>query len=260
MVSSMPNNKILFIVEGDNDEVSFVRRLLAKCYPNHAYEVYSYRCNIHVLAQTLFNEYPTFDEDEIDIQLVLKSKEKDKHKRTLLSQDYRDVFLIFDFDPQHDHPHYDTVSRMLRYFTDSSNHGKLFINYPMMQSYKHFSFLPDDSFESRQVTVDECKNYKRIVGDMSSFTDINAYSFSTFVSLIVHHLRKANFLITGRYETPSCDEYLSWSGTEIFDCQCGRLENSNSVLVLNTSIFLGVDFRPSEFFRMISVRACEFDI
>lgn len=256
----MPNNKILFIVEGDNDEVSFLRRLLAKCFTGHDYEIYSYRCNIHVLAQVLYDEYPDFEEDEIDIQLVLKSKETDKHKRFLLSQRYRDVFLVFDYDPQHDHPHFDTVLRMLKYFSDSSNHGKLFINYPMMQSYKHFSVLPDDSFATRLVTIEECRHYKRLVGDSSSFTDINSYSYITFVSIIVHHLRKANLLLTGNYTTPLCEEYLTWSGADIYEAQCRQVDQCGSVMVLNTSLFLGVDYRPNEFFRTISKRACEFDI
>ena len=256
----MPNNKILFLVEGENDEVSFLHRLLAKCYVNQEYEIYSYRCNIHVLAQVLFNEYPDFEDDEIDIQLVLKSKETDKHKRDLLSQRYRDVFLVFDFEPHHDHPHFDTVLRMLKYFSDSSNHGKLYINYPMMQSYKHFASLPDDTFAARQVKISDCSQYKRLVGEMSGFTDINSYSYVTFVSLIVHHLRKANLLLSGNYITPSCEEYLTWNGADIYNCQCRFVKNSESIFVLNTSLFLGVDYRPSAFFRIISKRACEFDI
>lgn len=256
----MFNNKILFIVEGENDEVSFVRKLLDKCNPSFEYDIYSYRCNIHVLAQIIYNEYPDFETDEIDIQLVLKSKETNKRKREILSQSYRDIFLIFDFEPQHNLTHFDTVLRMLNYFSDSSNHGKLYINYPMMQSYKHFALLPDDSFMNRKVTMDECKSYKKIVGDMSGFTDINTYSYITFISLIVHHLRKANYLITGKYVIPSCEEYLSWNGAEVFDCQCNFLETKRYIYVLNTSIFLNVDFRPCEFFRTILKRSDEFHV
>ena len=256
----MHNNKILFIVEGNNDEVSFVRCLLDKCYARHPYDLYSYQCNIHVLAQVLHDEYPNFEEDEIDLQLVLKSKEENEDKCTILSQKYRDVFLIFDFDPQHDHPHFDTVERMLAYFSESSNHGKLFINYPMMQSYKHFALLPDDSFETRKVSITECHEYKRIVNDMSNFTDITHYSYKTFVSLMVHHIKKANKILTGNYVIPSCDDYLSWNSAEIYNNQCNEVATDSSVQVLNTSIFLGVDYRPSYFFQMIIRQSCNYDI
>ena len=256
----MRNSRILFIVEGENDEVAFVRQLLGKCYANHEYDIYSYRCNIHVLAQILFDEYPFFEEDEIDIQLVLKSKETRSHFRDLLSQRYQDVFLIFDFEPQDHHPHFDTIIRMLDYFNDSSDHGKLFINYPMMQAYKHFPFLPDDSFATRQVSIEECRYYKQIVGDTSGYTDINDYSYVTFVSLIVHHLRKANLILTGNYSIPSYEDYLTWQGSEIYKLQCSFLEEKHIVFVLNTSVFLGVDFKPKGFFQEISKHESKYDI
>lgn len=256
----MPNNKILFIVEGENDEVSFIRKMLSICRPSVDYEFYSYKCNIHVLAQVLYNEYPDFDSDEIDIQLVLKSKEDNKGKKDLLSQRFRDIFLVFDFDPQHDHTHFDTILRMLQYFDDSSDHGKLFINYPMMQSYKHFSVLPDDSFETRSVSIADCLRYKQLVGEVSLFTDINAYTYKTFISLLVHHIRKANFILTGQYCLPNYEEYLTWNSAGIYEIQYKSLLEKEIVYVLNTSIFIFADFQPEAFFRTVGRHAVDYDI
>ena len=256
----MPNNKILFIVEGENDEVSFVRKLLAKYSGNMEYEVYPYKCTIHALAKVLYDDYPDFEENEIDIQLVLKSKERDRKQRDLLSQKFRDVFLIFDFEPQHNYPHFDTVRRMLNYFNDSADHGKLYINYPMMQSYKHFAGLPDDTFAYRSVSIKECHNYKRIVGDQSNYTDINSYNHVTFVSLMVHHMRKANYLLTGKYVLPSVKEYLNWNLVDIFDVQVGNLDSKIPISVLNTCIFIPVDFAPKHFFDLVSRKKDTYDI
>lgn len=260
MVSSMPNNKILFIVEGANDEVSFVKRLLEKYGGTQEYEIYPYKCTIHALAQILYDEYPDFDENEIDIQLVLKSKEQDKNQRELLSQKYRDVFLVFDFEPQHDHPHYDTVRRMLLFFNDSSDHGKLYINYPMMQSYKHFSSLPDDSFAERRVTIQDCFHYKQIVGRVSGYTDINQYNHITFVSLMVHHIKKANFILSGQYVLPTPDEYTRWNLTDIYDIQCSLLDSGEPIHVINTCILIPVDFAPKRFFELVSRRETTYEI
>lgn len=90
----MSNNKVLFIVEGESDEVKFLKQLYAKCFPQEEFEVYSYKTNIHILAQLLYNEYPDFDEDEVDIRLVLRSVEDDEYKRKILSQMYRDIYRI----------------------------------------------------------------------------------------------------------------------------------------------------------------------
>lgn len=256
----MPNNKILFIVEGANDEVSFVKRLLEKYNGTQEYEIYPYKCTIHVLAQILYDEYPDFEENEIDIQLVLKSKERDKNQRELLSQKFRDVFLVFDFEPQHNLPHFDTVRRMMQYFNDSSDHGKLYINYPMMQSYKHFSSLPDDSFSQRRVTIQDCYHYKQIVGAVSGYTDINQYNHTTFVSLMAHHIKKANYILSGRYVLPTADEYTKWNLVDIFDVQCSLLKSGDSIHVINTCILIPVDFAPKRFFELVSRRETAYEI
>lgn len=256
----MPNNKVLFIVEGASDEVSFINRMLLQCRKEVQYEIYSYKCNIHVLSQILYNEYPEFETDEVEIQQVLKSKETNNKRRDMLSQRFRDIFLVFDFEPQHDFPHFDTVRRMLRYFDDSANHGKLYINYPMMQSYKHFRILPDDLFVDRKVSISQCRDYKEIVGRESKFTDINQYSYSTFISLLVHHIKKANYILTGSYCIPEAEEYTNWDYLVIFDRQYGYLHETDYVYVLNTSIFILSDFAPTGFFRTVSRHSTEFDI
>ena len=252
--------RILIIVEGEADEVKFLRSLFQNCYKKADYKVYSYKTNIHVLAQELYNNYPDFDEDETDIKLVLASLETNADKRKKLLEKYTDVFMIFDFDPQHDHPHFDTVRRMLKYFDDSTAQGKLFINYPMMQSYKHFSMLPDDSFADRKVTMEEIKNYKELVGNESNFTDLNKYTYLTFYSLAVHHLKKANKILTGDYLLPEIREYLDFDATNVYDKQLATLKSEEKVYVLNTCIFALVDFAPRRFYGFLKQRATDLDI
>ena len=140
------NKKILLIVEGEADEVKFLKGLFKKCNTLAQYKVYTYRSNIHILAQELYNNYYDFDEGNTDIRLILASLESDNQKKELLKEHYSDIYMVFDFEPQHDHPHFDTLKRMINYYNDSTNQGKLFINYPMMQSYKHFDKLPCPSY------------------------------------------------------------------------------------------------------------------
>ena len=64
--------------------------------------MYTYRTNIHVLAQELFNNYNDFDEGNVDVKLVLASCEDNDRRKQLLYDTYSDIYMIFDFDPQHD--------------------------------------------------------------------------------------------------------------------------------------------------------------
>lgn len=260
MESSRLNSKILFIVEGESDEVAFLDRLYSECFGKRSYDVYTYKTNIHSLAQILYNEYPDFDQGDIDIQLVLKSKEEDEEKRKVLEQRYSDVYLIFDFEPHHDHPHFDTLKRMMVCFDDSTDRGKLFINYPMMQSYKHLKQLPDDSFSDRTVAVEQCRSYKKIVGDESAYTDLSKYDYFVFESIAVHQIRKANRIITGEYVVPSQEEYYNWTGLEIYNKQIEEIEKRGIIYVLNTCIFMLIDYRPRHFFENVCFNRNEFYI
>lgn len=252
--------RILVIVEGEADEVKFLRSLFQNCYKKAEYKLYTYRTNIHVLAQELYNNYNDFDEDETDIRLVLASLEQNASKRQLLLDKYTDVYMIFDFDPQHDHPHFDTVKRMIKYFDDPTYQGKLYINYPMMQSYRHFLELPDNSFSERKVDMTQIKNYKKIVGDESKYTDLNRYSYITFYSLAVHHLRKMNMILNFKYELPTKNDYLGFDNAMVYDWQLEMLKSTGFVYVLNTCIFALVDFAPNKFFKYISQHSNELDI
>ena len=80
MVSLMPDHNFLFIVEGDTDEPRFIKQLFQKCYSSVKFKTYTYRTNLHNLAKIIEEEYSDFEEDEIDIKLVLKSQEGNENK------------------------------------------------------------------------------------------------------------------------------------------------------------------------------------
>ncbi len=249
-MSSVAKN-ILLIVEGESDEVRFFKRLFGECFKSSEYHFYPYKANVHVLAQELFNHYPSFEDDEIDLQLILASLEKDKDKKALLTSKYTDVYMIFDFDPQHDHPHFDTVRRMLLYFNDSTLHGKMYINYPMMQSYKHYAKLPDNSFYTKMADIDEIHDYKQIVGNVSGYTDLSRYNYVLFYSIAIHHLIKINYMLTNNNFIPTYEEYLALDLTKIYDIQVDLFSESSKVFVLNTCILALSDYSPQRFLSFI---------
>lgn len=244
--------RILLIVEGESDEVKFLRGLFENCFKKAEYKFYSYKTNIHTLAQELYNNYPDFDEGDVDIRLVLASLESSREKKEMLLDKYSDIYMVFDFEPQHDHKHFDTVRRMVNYFNDSTNQGQLFVNYPMMQSYKHFECLPCPSFEFYEVALDQAKEYKRYVGEISNFKDLTKYTFVTYFSIAVHQLKKANKILNGVFALPNKFEYFDFCATQIFDYQVSLLESASKISVLNTCIFALVDFAPSKFFAFVS--------
>lgn len=104
-------SNILFITEGTIDEPEFLKKMIKVCYRNKNYNIYSYNTTIHTLIQKLFID-GKIDED-IDIRLALRENEQDEEKRKILSKKYTEIFLMFDFEPQHNKLMFKEIEQML---------------------------------------------------------------------------------------------------------------------------------------------------
>ncbi len=120
--------------------------------------------------------------------------------------------------------------------------------------------LPDRMFSYKTINIEDVYKYKEIVGKESSFQDLSKYTYATFVSLAVHHIKKANYLITGEDILPPVEIYLDMNSLDIFDEEYSLLMKQRVVSILNTSLFIFVDFKPRAFFREITSNNARFDI
>lgn len=255
----MKNKNLLFIVEGKNDEPRFLELILRKCYPFINYKIFSYEANLHMLASRLEKDYEDFEEDELDILLFLKSYEQDEEKKKLFSMKYTDVFLIFDFEPQHPDKHYETIRKMLIYFNSSEDHGKLFINYPMMQSYRHLKSLPDINFFDSVVINKDFTKYKEIVSRDSFNNDVSSYDYPTIIALTYHHLMKAIKIQNNELLYPTYEDYEKIDYSIIFNHQYDNL-SKGFVSIVNTCILILIGYKAREFFEQIQKHDNTFEL
>lgn len=104
--------------------------------------IYSYQANLYDLYRTMFEG----DEevDDLYLPLVLREREQDPKKRELLDRDYTDIILIFDFDPQDHLFSLRKLEEMVSHFDESTENGKLYVNYPMVEAYRDLVGLPYD--------------------------------------------------------------------------------------------------------------------
>lgn len=251
-------NRILFIVEGEHDEITYIDRLFNVCNPLQKYTIFPYKTNLHNLAKFMFAGEEI--DDSLDIREVLKEHESNPDLKNELSQDFSDIILVFDFEPQQDFPRFELIRKMLQYFNNSTENGKLYINYPMMQAYRHFSHLPDDSFRDVIVKKEEFNHYKAIVDSISIYKNTSHHSYSLFVSMAVHQLRKLNFILNGKYELPNIAYVNTWKQEELFDVQLNNLHISNWIFVIHTfSLFL-IEYNPTTFYNEITKHAGKYSI
>jgi hypothetical protein len=243
MVNSSKN--ILLIVEGAVDEVDFFEVASAIYFPYINVEYYSYCTSIYELYQKLESD------ENYDIIRLLKVKarnENDIKSIDILSKKFTDIYLIFDLDPHHHKYNKEAISKMLDYFNDSMDNGKLYINYPMMQSYKHFSRIPCLGYDFRNLTVKvaDCYHYKNYVHLNSCISDVRKFDFKTVSEIMKHNIFKCNYLLHNKYSCSSFEEYLRYDYNRILQIQDNLIVSNEELYVLNTSIFLIVDYLNNE--------------
>lgn len=137
------------------------------------------------------------------------------------NSDISEIFLFFDYDFQNSHLSLDEINRrmeeMLALFDDETDNGKLYINYPMIESIRYTKELPDDAYVGYTIGREECKDFKRLAREFSAYDSLDHLLFKdgetpakekylkvkdNWEFLRTMNVRKANLLTTGLYTMP----------------------------------------------------------
>lgn len=249
MVSSMYNEgrNILLIVEGADDEVNLFKQII-RHFPEIRLEsdnVLVYNTNLWVLNEDLTKEFGLdwCESDEIDFRLFLESKFPE-----IKGKKITDTFLVFDYERQDDRFDATQLIKMCEFFNDSIENGQLYINYPMVEAYRHLNKkpLPDDDYKERKCNVSEIKKYKSIVGAETKFHDYRKLDRKTIQEIMVHNLKKSSYITDGVFDLDE-SSLLSVARTidyvEIAKAQNKLSANSNGfVYVLCTCVLFVTDY------------------
>ncbi|MDR2968255.1 MAG: hypothetical protein LBV32_01470 [Tannerellaceae bacterium] len=241
---------ILFIFEGARREPALFKTLnkvFLKLEDEEAI-VCSYRNNIH----NLYKKMKEFGED-VDIVSIMK--DIGSLKTDSNSADFSEIYLFFDYDI-HDHAASvkglnRRLGKMLRYFDNETENGKLYINYPMIESIYYTKELPDTDYKDYTVKIDQCHEnggFKRLASKFSFYSNFDFIQFdftqpipegkevsvaTNWQMLKQQNVMKANYICTGNYAFPRKKEDIVQS--RIFEKHCSKYVNKgqNNIAILN---------------------------
>jgi len=189
--------KVLLIVEGERVEVQLFNQLFKVYNLSLNYDIFPYKTSIYELYERMFkgNEDCL---DSLDLIQTLKSKDPDNK---LLDEYFSDIVLIFDYEPQDNRFTPEKIELMLNYFNKSTDNGKLYINYPMVESFKHLKSIPDRDYIDRIVSLDTVKKgkYKELVGKEAALKDIRKYDQRICNQVIIHNIIKSYYILYKNY-------------------------------------------------------------
>ena len=143
----------LIIVEGNHEKNELFQSIF-NSFPElsiRAEDVWIYGTNIYRLYEAIIKEYGE-DWDETDIDLPLLVSERTQGVKRY-KDDFTNIFLVFDYE-RHD-PNFsaDKIKRMQAYFSDATDNGQLYINYPMIEAYQDVDNFDFYNFMEKVVPV-----------------------------------------------------------------------------------------------------------
>lgn len=242
----MSDRRVLYIVEGAKGEPRFLKKMHQVLFGTRPENIFVVGTTIHGLLRSVFPEGEA--EEGLDIVSVLREISGEEH-RDVLEKEFSDVYLVFDMDPQD--PRYDPkrLGAAMEYFDNPTENGKLYLNYPMLESYKHLTCLDDEGYLHRTIDRHSISCYKEIVGKecCMELQNLSGYTENEFTTIIRFNLKKTDMILGGEGNIPTTETFLSWNGHELLEIQTEMMEREGLIFVLNTSVFNAVDFSPSRF-------------
>lgn len=236
---------VLMIVEGEKADYKLMEHLLQLFFEAKFYIV-PYKTNIYALYD-MFKMNDLDDFEALDTVQVLKSVQSDEQIRKELDKNFSDIILVFDFDPQDPNYSAEKILKLKSIFKESTDNGKLYLNYPMVEAFKHLSSVDDPNYLSLKVLYEDLKEkrYKQIVSDYTFQTDYKKFDRKECLAVFRQNIVKANYILYGVNALPSCEEeYFKIDLDEILNIQCKLLNDDRNFYVLCTCIFFLLDNKP----------------
>lgn len=249
MVNSMYNEgrNILLIVEGADDEVNLFKQVI-KHFPEIKLppeNILVYNTNLWVLNDDLSREFGSewYESKDIEFREFLKSKFP-----AIKGKKVTDIFLVFDYERQDNRFNARILENMCKFFNNSVENGQLYINYPMIESYRHLNVtpLPDDTYKDRICNITDIANYKQTVGKETKFHDYRKYDRFLLQNVMVHNIKKISYILDSVYDIDN--DLLINLARQIDHIRIAKKQNLHSkddegfVYVLCTCILFVIDY------------------
>ena len=109
-------------------------------------------------------------------------------------------------------------------FDDETGNGKLYVNYPMIESLRYTKRLPDDEYVRYSVSREECRDFKRRADEFSYYPNWDfillrnkrlgmekhtAEVRANWEYLKEQNVKKANYICSGGYEWPATKDEVA---------------------------------------------------
>lgn len=251
---------ILFVFEGDR-ECPIFSTLQHLFFPKETEPfICVYKSNIY----SLYSHIKQYDliggQEGVDTVSVLNEilvRQGNYELADLNPAQISEIFLFFDYDFHHNRGTLEEnnlhLKELLDYFNEETETGKLYINYPMIESLRYTKALPDDDYVNYTVTRTQCSKFKGLANEFSFYNSFDHLTGSgntnqseekrkrqeddvrqNWYHLIRMNVCKANYLCNDFHSFPEMKSLIGQS--QIFGAQLAKhvMTDECRVSILNS--------------------------
>jgi hypothetical protein len=230
------NKYILMVFEGQKSEPIIVNNL-KQYFLNEQQNTIIYA----LYGNVIYDIYEKLNEDDfLDVVPVLKEFAQNRLELANISRDdVSEIYLFFDHDGHSHLADQEKLEKMLQYFNDETDHGKLYVSYPMVEALKHLG--KDINFKELTSVINDNSKYKQRVDREADnkFKQIRNYTKEIWIEVIQFHAKKLGYIMKYEYEylNQAIDQY------EILEKQKEQyIDPDNKVAVLGAFPIFLVDY------------------
>lgn len=261
---------ILFIFEGKNQEPKIYKTLERLFFSEENDErIYVSYCSNIYNFYNIIRSHDLFNNNDSSIPLLIKEEMRkhpdlNPHISDFNADDISQVFIFFDYDIQNSNAtrgeqtkEYNLqIQEMLSFFNDETNHGKLYINYPMVDSYRYTDKLPDDNYYTYEISLKNCNRFKELLAkDKPLYRNEKRLQIREIENEYVNNdnvlrdwkyinsqnIAKANYVCTGQNTIPIIKETVTQDS--VFKNQLKEfVYKKNTVSILNSFPLFLMDY------------------
>ena len=177
--------------------------------------------------------------------------------------EFSEIYLFFDYDIKNTDKHNkdslktqnEKIKEMLELFDNETEKGKLYINYPMVESIRYFKKeLPDEYYYTYTTNLFIGKEFKREAHNSSHYKNLDFITSkdknqqSNWKHIIDLNIKKANHICSDLNELPSKKATINQK--TIFEKQLSKYAYSkNKIAILNSFPLFLYEYFPINYFN-----------
>ena len=159
----------LFIVEGEDRDYRFINEMLGLFFTGK----YETRTICLPATQNIYMLYSQLKKDEFETDLVEVLRDNVQTAEYELSgisrQQIDEIYLFFDYDTHQDNlrsglSQDEALSEMIDFFDNETDHGKLYLSYPMVEALYDYVEETCESYTGCYIPTDKSGEYKNNCG------------------------------------------------------------------------------------------------